>query len=371
MEEGPRTLKSLFADAETRREALEGTYEASSPGYREALVAAIRDYEECLELVSKLGIFSPNESADDIATSNVPYLLVHYHLADNIQKLPTTSPLERKRTLTSARTAYEGFLRLLDGYGLLSAEQVRLFERYTDDPGGFSTTAAGGDPVARRNFKIANFKAEKDLRARVAHLRRRRQQLHDVDGGEDDDEVVRETHLALVAYCAHMAFQALEGLNREEEVLAQAPMPLLPQTTSVEEDDEARRRAADSSKNDGYMAGRLDRPLRRLQSAVDGPLLSREGKPLQPFTIVGTRADVAQGVFRPGHSLPTMSIDEYLAEERRRGGIIDGGGETSLRQAEPDEDNMELADAETVKARAWDEFKEANPRGAGNTMNRG
>ena len=66
-----------------------------------------------------------------------------------------------------------------------------------------------------------------------------------------------------------------------------------------------------------------------------------------------------------------MTIDEYLEEEKRRGGIIGGGGEQSGIRPEPDEDNLEKADAETVKARAWDEFKEENPKGSGNTLNRG
>jgi immunoglobulin-binding protein 1 len=65
-----------------------------------------------------------------------------------------------------------------------------------------------------------------------------------------------------------------------------------------------------------------------------------------------------------------MSIDEYLEEERRRGGILDGSG-SSIPAPELDEDNMALADAETMKAREWDEFKEANPKGSGNTLNRG
>src|SRR3569833_625764 len=94
----PRTLKTVFAEAETKREALEGTYEASSRGYREALAEAIVDYEECLHLISSLGIFSPNESADDIATRDLPYLTVSYHLADHIQKPPTSSPSERRPT---------------------------------------------------------------------------------------------------------------------------------------------------------------------------------------------------------------------------------------------------------------------------------
>jgi hypothetical protein len=66
-----------------------------------------------------------------------------------------------------------------------------------------------------------------------------------------------------------------------------------------------------------------------------------------------------------------MTIDEYLEEEKRRGGIIEGGGEASGIKAEPDEDNYEKADEETMKAREWDEFVEANPKGSGNTLNRG
>jgi hypothetical protein len=66
-----------------------------------------------------------------------------------------------------------------------------------------------------------------------------------------------------------------------------------------------------------------------------------------------------------------MTIDEYLEEEKRRGGIIEGGGEASGIRPEPNEDDLIAADAETLKARAWDEFKEDNPKGSGNTLNRG
>ena len=98
--------------------------------------------------------------------------------------------------------------------------------------------------------------------------------------------------------------------------------------------------------------------------------MSTSGKPLQPFTLTDKRTQLRDGVFRPGHNLPTMSIDEYLEEERRRGGIIEGGG-NNAPAPEIDEDNTALADAETMKAREWDEFKESNPKGSGNTLNRG
>jgi immunoglobulin-binding protein 1 len=122
---------------------------------------------------------------------------------------------------------------------------------------------------------------------------------------------------------------------------------------------------------DGY-SDKLDPPISQLlKGGRSGPLLSKEGKPLQPFTLTDRRTQLLAGVFKPGHNLPTMSIDEYLEEEKRRGGVIEGGGEKSGQAPEPDEDDIEKADAETMKAREWDEFTEANPKGSGNTLNRG
>ncbi|KAI0549291.1 TAP42-like family protein [Xylaria curta] len=357
----PRTLKSVYQEAEGKRLANEGSYEINSPSYQEDVATAIQLYEECAQIIERVSLFSRNESLDDIATSDLPYLLVLYHIAELLQKVSSSSPLERRRILESAREAYERFLHLLDSYSILSPQDSKLFAEYNEDPTGFSTISTK-DPNARRNAKIANFKAEKQLKQKLEYMRRSPRYLE--DGG--DDEAVRELYLANTALSVHMTFQSLEGINREVEVLAQAPVPLIPQFTTVEQDERRRR---ESMSYDDY-SEKLDAPLQS-QAGFTGPLLSQQGKPLRPFTLIGNRQELQRGVFRPGHNLPTMSIDEYLDEERRRGGIIEGGGEASGRQPEPDEDNMEKADEETMKAREWDEFKEANARGSGNTLNRG
>lgn len=126
-----------------------------------------------------------------------------------------------------------------------------------------------------------------------------------------------------------------------------------------------------ASTEDGY-SDRLDVDLsQRRQGGKYGAILSKDGKPLKPFTLTSRRTDIQKGVFRSGHNLPTMTIEDYLEEEKRRGGVIEGGGEASGMPKEVDEDNLEIADAETMKARAWDEYTEANPKGSGNTLNRG
>jgi immunoglobulin-binding protein 1 len=160
-----------------------------------------------------------------------------------------------------------------------------------------------------------------------------------------------------------MSFQQLESISQELQILAHArPTPPNPSQNATD----PRQRGP---RNDSY-SERLDNPLSQL-NRLQGPILDKNGRPLRPFTLLDNRQRMRDGVFRPDHNLPTMSIDEYLEEEKRRGGIIEGGGEKSGIRPEPDEDDLEKADEETMKARAWDEYKEANPRGSGNTMNMG
>lgn len=91
---------------------------------------------------------------------------------------------------------------------------------------------------------------------------------------------------------------------------------------------------------------------------------------MQPFTLLDRRQQLQQGVFRSGHNLPTMTIDEYLDEEKRRGNVVQGGEQSGII-AEIDQDDNDAVDKETMKARNWDEYVEANPKGSGNTLNRG
>ncbi|KAK3390425.1 TAP42-like protein [Podospora didyma] len=380
-DEPPRSLKSIFASAEEARLSLQNARDTTSSDFSDAVSSTVQQYEECLRLMSHLSLFSTNEGVEDISTSNLPYLLVNYHLSEMLQRLPSSSPQERANTLSVAREALERYLHLVDSYSLLPPAYKKLLERYAEAPTTFSTANPGADMAAKRDAKIQNFRAEKELRTKLEFLRTRPgYAAFNDDLGDDtnpssgggglspDEEAVRAVHLAHVDYTTHMAFQALEGMNRELDVLSKAPDPLMPSRTSVEEDEDARRRAR---QRDGEYSDRMD--LRRLQSTLGngGPILSVQGKPLQPFTLLNNRQELAKGVFRPGHNLPTMTIDEYLEEERARGGIIEGGGEASWARPEPDEDNYEKADAETLKARAWDEFVESNPKGSGNTLNRG
>ncbi|KAF4987397.1 hypothetical protein FGRMN_10394 [Fusarium graminum] len=345
--EEPQSLRSLYEAAEEKRRALDNSFDATSPAYRSDLEAALTLYASARDKVSALALFSPNEGIDDVSTSDLPYLLLDSHIAELVQKTPNQSLEHRLEVLAKSRAAYERFLAAVDGYGLVQSPYNRVLERYRDEPERFAVVASN-DAAARRDGKIANYRAEKTLKEKLEVLRRNPRYLE-----EGDEELVRELYLTQITFAVHSTLQALDSMNREVEILAQAPRQIAPSSanTPTPDDDSAR----------------LDQPLRRLQSQ-GGPLLSKQGKPLQPFTLVGSRDQMGRDVFRSGHNLPTMSIDEYLEEEKRQGNILQGGVE---EKKVVDEDDMEAVDREMYKQREWDEFVDHNPKGAGNTLNRG
>lgn len=349
-----RSLRSVCSEAEEKRGTIENSYSSNSASFQDSLVQAIQLYEECLKIAEQISLFSPNESLEDIGTADLQYLLLNYRVAELILRI--NGQEQRKANLQRAQQSYEKYLKQLDNYDLLSKEDVKLFEQYQESPNTFST-ASTSDPASRRDAKIRRFKEEKALKQKLEYLRQNPQIV------QNDDEAHRKLQLTNIAYCTHQTFASLESIGQELHILSLAPPAPPPDQQQRLDDLRERGRHAD-----GY-SERLDAP--HLSAGMRGPLLDSKGKPLRPFTLTSKREEFRDGVFRPDHSLPTMSIDEYLEEERRRGGMIDGGGPQSEVKPQVDEDDMDAADRETMKAREWDEYVEANPKGSGNTLNRG
>ncbi|KAF2201241.1 type 2A phosphatase-associated protein 42 [Delitschia confertaspora ATCC 74209] len=353
MDNQPKSIRALFSDAEKKRQGIESSYDTNSAAFQENLSSAIATYEECLKLAERASLFSPNETLDDIASSDLQYMAISYHLAELVLRITGG---DRKAYLHRARDYYDRFLKLLDSYDMLNKSDAKLLETYRENKDKFSV-ASTKDAGARREAKIARFREEKELKRKLEYLRQNPTAL------ENDEQTLRQLHLTNLALMLHQTFQSLESIAQELHILSLAPPPPPPGQPAQAPD-------ARQSRRDGETySDRLDSHLPGLK--FNGPILSSDGKPLRPFTLLDTRQRLQQGVFRPDHSLPTMTIDEYLEEEKRRGGIIEGGGEQSGIRPEVDEDDLVKADEETMKARAWDEFKEENPKGSGNTINRG
>lgn len=80
MSEEPLSLRGLFSKAEKAREELSSSYEPNSPTFQEKLGATIATYEECLKIAEQVSLFSPNESLEDISSTDLQYIKpIHTH----------------------------------------------------------------------------------------------------------------------------------------------------------------------------------------------------------------------------------------------------------------------------------------------------
>lgn len=163
--EEPTSLSSTFTAAETLRAALD-THHSSSADFAALLAKATTAYTQSIHLCDRLALFSPNETLDDIATSSLPYLLLHFWLAELLLRRPGGVEAGRKDTLLEARSELEKCIRLLDEYRLLGRQQQEMWERYVEDKNGFEVMGKV-DAQRRREGKIRRWKEEKELKARL------------------------------------------------------------------------------------------------------------------------------------------------------------------------------------------------------------
>ncbi|CAG8500633.1 5287_t:CDS:2 [Acaulospora morrowiae] len=348
------SLNGQFLAGQELYEKIENTSLASSdPVYQEDVKNAILLFSKCAELVSKLNLFSPNETVDDINSVDLRFLLVEAYLGDLTSKLVNDN---RVQTLNTAKRYFEQFLRNGDLYEILKEDASILDFTLSETPSGVTDerfmkqeiSEKSKDAAKRREEKIARFKREKETKARLEKLQK---QLSSV-GDEDKEDVNREHVLTLIDLFIQKSIEQLISINQEINLLNQMN----------ELGDRARRDASSKKANDD----RVEHTIKDDSS----PLLSSDGRILRPFVITNKREEIRQQVFRPGWRLPTMTIDEYLQQEAERGNIIVGGGQMPEKKVIDDNDESAI-DAETYKAREWDDFKDDNPRGWGNKIGKG
>lgn len=364
-----KSLKELFKEGISAKDSIAlSTERFDSPQFLSTVQKAAELLEQCQKLVQKLGLYSDNEEIDDLTTTSLEYLMIDYDLATVFERFPKSLTLiskeEALKTLQRTAAAYLNFIKKLYDYKILEKEGLKQYEELSDiqATGSLSSRQSLAQQLANsartRQEKIQQFKLEKNLQQQIEAL-----------SNSKDEESKRQGLILNLRLHSFKAFNALESLKMEKTMLEQAPEPRSDSNVSIggfQPSEDERERQRENLSSSGY---RVDQQASLSRSQ---PLLSSKGKVNRPFMLVNSREQVKKGIFGTGQYLPTMTVEEYLDEELKRGGIIKGGGNQSQQSdSSDDEDNNEKSDAKTYKARQWDEFTEQNPRGSGNTLNRG
>uniref|UniRef100_A0A0E0F961 PP2A regulatory subunit TAP46 n=1 Tax=Oryza meridionalis TaxID=40149 RepID=A0A0E0F961_9ORYZ len=300
----------------------------------------------CDEMVSKLGLFSSNETKDDVSTANLKYLLVPYYLGEMTEKVAQE---DRIPVLKSSQDHLKEFIYICEALELISEDELELSRQKQPD------TMAN-----RRAQKVARFKRQKAAETKLLEIKerkeRRRRSLRaaalsapieagEEDAFEDDGEEEREAWLATISLALCKAFDLLDMLKKEEEMLL-----------AVKE-----RKTKDGN---AFAREMLDERTKRAEAwHHNAANRAPYSKPADPITLKEREWQ---------HKLPTMSIEEAGLREmkmmekwqERTAKMIQESNSAwhkdGSRSAQEDED------AEEEKARAWDDWKDDNPRGAGN-----
>ena len=245
-------------------------------------------FERGLSLVESLDLFSDNETADDIATANLKYILIRAHLAKVLISSECAS--DRLATFTKAQSHIMNFLRDVSQYELggesIEAEMKEFSVDVSDisqDHFGRPSPANLEDAMRQRDEKILRFKRLKALEDKVASLEQR---MASFGEGQVDDEVAREYYLNLIKKISE---DALESLEREVRPA------IFFETTRT--------------------GGQIVAPY-----PASGSSSSDRPKEIKPITIV--RDQFQKQVFGMGYpSHPTVTVDEFITKKIKDGDL--------------------------------------------------
>lgn len=294
----------------------------SDLSYQKKLYNLINQFKFIKRIIYQLDLFSDNESIVEFNVNYLPFLNIDYYLGElYLNYLSDGEPMENPSidlkaiNLSLSKEHFDQFLHLMINYKLLSKTQLKQFnDKYT----------------LTREEKIENYRAEKDLTTKVSLIN----QQQSVDEDTKKDIYINQINLFIIK-----TLNQLQLLDMELQVLSNRPKNSTPQPP------------ANSVKPFEYTEKLETIPSNKVESFL------KNGKVLKPFTI--TRDDIKSKVFGTGQVLPSMTVEEYLDYELKNGKML-----------QPEESKLsddEDLETEELKNRAWDDWKDDNPKGSGNT----
>ena len=322
-------------------------------------------------------------------------MLCEFYLAEVVSRTRAPDPAARAPFAAEAADALEAFLRRCEVHDLLTPEAKRQREELKRQ----RERGQNADPGTARADKVARFRRERAIRARLEELestRRRRAEeaLLNADWDDEDpddacpkeDEVEERERWTLVIEDAiaksldnivHLA-RELEMIAARDELAAARPAGR-PRAGGV---NARAGRGVYTLMPDGAVVPGFNnassgsastQPTGRQTASVPAELMESLRR-MYGTGVAGGSARSAERirseVFRPSHILPTMTVEQAGEIERRE--MMErqrAQAENAARRAREESEmtREEREERDLAKARSWDEFKDDNPFGHGNS----
>ncbi|XP_006896021.1 PREDICTED: immunoglobulin-binding protein 1-like [Elephantulus edwardii] len=328
-------LPELFETSKQLLDELEvATEPTGSRIVQDKVFKALDLLEKIAEMLSQLDLFSRNEDLEEIASTDLKYLLVPAFQGVLAMKQVNTS--KRLDHLQWAREHFLNYLIQCHYYHVAEFELPQIKNNSAENNTASSSMTYPNlvAMASQRQAKIERYKQKKEMESRLSALKSA------VESGQADDEHVREYYLIHLRRWIGISLEEIESIDQEIKILR--------------EKESSKEASTSHSSNQ-------DRP------------------PMKPFIL--TR-DVAQAkVFGAGYpSLATMTVNDWYDQHQKYGTLPDQGitrttsaeFRKAAQQQEVKEQKEEADDDKMLhRAREWDDWKDTHPRGYGNRQNMG
>lgn len=282
---------------------------------------------ECKRRIDILGLFSSNEDIEEISTESLQYLSCSYHLAlsliskkSNVNDKKIVNHhdhhLQRLKEALSLMKEFINRISIFEGF--INAHIIPIISPTSPTS---SSSSSPLTPEKKRERKISIRKIIDSIPNDTINIDKRFQEIQSIKK---------------IFYSSLLEVDIIES-----EIL------LLENNLSLKEDV-----------NDVRMNIRMN-----------------SKSSIKTFKLLPNNYGFQQRdqikVFGSSHLLPTMTVDQYLKEERLKGGIIDGSNtKDDVVEEEEDREENEEDEEERKRLIRMDEFKDNVKRGSGNRYRR-
>ncbi|XP_048192116.1 immunoglobulin-binding protein 1 [Perognathus longimembris pacificus] len=329
-------LPELFETSQRLLDEVEVAMEPSaSRAIQDKVFKGLDLLYKAAEMLSQLDLFSQNEDLEEIASTDLKYLLV-----PAFQGALTMKQVNPSKRLDHLQQAREHFINYLTQCHCYHVAEFQLPQTKSNSPENHTASSSMAYPnlvamASQRQAKIERYKQKKEMEHRLSALKSA------VESGQADDEHVREYYLLHLRRWIGISLEEMESIDQEIKIL--------------KEKDSAPREVSTSHSS------------------------LQERPPMKPFILTRNKAQAT--VFGAGYpSLATMTVSDWYEQHQKFRALPDHGIakptsdeiKNAARQQEDQKEKEEEGDEKTVhRMREWDDWKDTHPRGYGNRQNMG
>ncbi|XP_074063544.1 immunoglobulin-binding protein 1 isoform X2 [Macrotis lagotis] len=211
---GPR-LSQLLESSRRLLSEVENTQESTNSRFiQEKVKQGLESLEKASRMMAQLDLFSSNEDLEEIASSDLKYLLVPALRGAFTLKLVNLS--QRLEQVQSARAYFVDFLKQCKNY------QIAKFDLPVNHDGTSMKKSLEGPTgsqqilvamASHRQAKIERYKQKKELENKLAALESA------VENGRADEEQVREYYLLHLQKWVTISLEEIESIDQEIAIL--------------------------------------------------------------------------------------------------------------------------------------------------------